>query len=108
LSNYSIGDGSPPPSPPSADALAAVIAACKAGAKIVDLCDLGDNFMNECVPPLHVTSMLIALFVFAQLAYPPLVLTRLPIHFCSACNKEFKGKDIEKGIAVPTCISVNK
>ena len=23
-------------------------------------------------------------------------------------GKEFKGKDIEKGIAVPTCISVNK
>ena len=22
--------------------------------------------------------------------------------------KEFKGKDIEKGIAVPTCVSVNK
>jgi curved DNA binding protein len=26
---------------------------------------------------------------------------------CSAVGKEFKGKDIEKGIAVPTCISIN-
>lgn len=27
---------------------------------------------------------------------------------CRAAAKEFKGKDIEKGIAVPTCVSVNK
>jgi hypothetical protein len=27
---------------------------------------------------------------------------------CSAVAKEFKGKDIEKGVAVPTCISINK
>jgi hypothetical protein len=29
-------------------------------------------------------------------------------HACRAVGKEFKGKDIEKGIAVPTCISVNQ
>ena len=29
------------------------------------------------------------------------------VHVCRAVAKEFKGKDIEKGIAVPTCISVN-
>jgi curved DNA binding protein len=52
-------------------ALAAVVEACKPGAKIVDLCDKGDSLLNEGV------------------------------------GKEFKGKDIEKGIAVPTCISVN-
>ena len=27
---------------------------------------------------------------------------------CRGVAKEFKGKDIEKGIAVPTCLSVNK
>jgi hypothetical protein len=27
---------------------------------------------------------------------------------CRGVSKEFKGKEIEKGIAVPTCISVNK
>ena len=27
---------------------------------------------------------------------------------CRGVSKEFKGKDIEKGIAVPTCISVNQ
>lgn len=31
------------------DAIAAVVAQCKAGAKITDLCDTGDNSMNECV-----------------------------------------------------------
>lgn len=31
------------------DAIAAVVAQCKAGAKITDLCDTGDSFMNECV-----------------------------------------------------------
>lgn len=50
-----------PPSP--ADALAAVIAACKPGAKIVDLCDLGDNYMNELrveiFPALHVAGALV-------------------------------------------------
>ncbi|GAB4814168.1 hypothetical protein N2152v2_001214 [Parachlorella kessleri] len=53
------------------NALAAVIAACKPGAKVVDVCDVGDNFINE------------------------------------ACSKVFKGKDIEKGVAVPTCVSLN-
>ncbi|KAL4422002.1 hypothetical protein ABPG77_005432 [Micractinium sp. CCAP 211/92] len=52
-------------------ALAAVIEACKAGAKVVDICEKGDSIMVEGV------------------------------------GKEFKGKEIEKGIAVPTCISVN-
>lgn len=32
-----------------ADAIAAVIEACKPGAKIVDLCDVGDNFITEYV-----------------------------------------------------------
>ena len=31
------------------DAIAAVVAQCKAGAKITDLCDTGDTLMNECV-----------------------------------------------------------
>eukprot|EP00889_Picochlorum_renovo_P000858 jgi/Picre1/27888/NNA_000851.t1 len=53
------------------NAIAAVVEKCKAGAKVVDLCDAGDSFVTE-----HVA-------------------------------KEFKGKDIEKGISVPTCISVN-
>eukprot|EP00887_Chlorella_sp_A99_P002464 scaffold10.g2464.t1 len=53
------------------NALAAVAAAVKPGAKVVDLCDLGDKFINDAV------------------------------------SKEFKGKDIEKGIAVPTCVSIN-
>ncbi|RMZ52148.1 hypothetical protein APUTEX25_001538, partial [Auxenochlorella protothecoides] len=53
------------------DTLAAVIDAAKPGAKIVDLCTLGDKLITE------------------------------------AAAKEFKGKDIEKGIAVPTCVSVN-
>ena len=30
-----------------ADALAAVIEACRPGAKIVDLCDKGDSYINE-------------------------------------------------------------
>ncbi|PSC67181.1 proliferation-associated 2G4 [Micractinium conductrix] len=52
-------------------ALAAVIEACKPGAKVVEICEKADSLMNEGV------------------------------------GKEFKGKEIEKGIAVPTCISVN-
>ncbi|KAL4440303.1 hypothetical protein ABPG75_003304 [Micractinium tetrahymenae] len=52
-------------------AMAAVIEACKAGAKVVDICEKGDSLMLEGV------------------------------------GKDFKGKEIEKGIAVPTCISVN-
>ncbi len=31
----------------AAEALAAVIAACKPGAKVVEVCDLGDNIINE-------------------------------------------------------------
>ena len=33
----------------NADALAAVVVGCKPGAKIVDLCDIGDNFIKEYV-----------------------------------------------------------
>ena len=40
-------DGSPRPCAVRADALAAVIEACKPGAKIVDLCDKGDTMINE-------------------------------------------------------------
>ena len=32
-----------------ADAMATVIEACKAGAKIVDLCDAGDSYINAYV-----------------------------------------------------------
>lgn len=52
-------------------ALNAVVDACKPGARVVDLCDLGDNAITE------------------------------------ACSKVYKGKNIEKGIANPTCISCN-
>ncbi|KAK9808868.1 hypothetical protein WJX72_005476 [[Myrmecia] bisecta] len=52
-------------------ALAEVIAACKPGAKIVDLCSKGDAHITE------------------------------------ATGKVFKGKQIEKGVAFPTCLSVN-
>lgn len=42
----------PPPHPPPhpelpAAALAAVVEACKAGAKVVDLCEKGDSLLNE-------------------------------------------------------------
>ncbi|EIE26136.1 proliferation-associated protein 1 [Coccomyxa subellipsoidea C-169] len=53
------------------NALAAVIKAAKAGAKLVDLCSLGDKSIED------------------------------------ASAKVFKGKTIEKGIAFPTCTSVN-
>eukprot|EP00898_Chlorokybus_atmophyticus_P004101 jgi/Chlat1/4692/Chrsp3S05623 len=56
-------------------ALAAVIAECKAGAKVVDLCDKGDASVNQ------------------QLG--------------SVFNKAVKGKKIDKGIAFPTCVSLN-
>jgi curved DNA binding protein len=52
-------------------AIAAVIAMCKADAKIVDICMAGDAFINK-----EVASI-------------------------------FKGKAIEKGVAFPTCVSVN-
>lgn len=53
------------------EAIATVVAAARPGAKVVELCDLGDKFIADAVA------------------------------------KEFKGKDIEKGVAVPTCISIN-
>ena len=56
---------------PLADALAQVVAEAKAGAKVADLCALGDRLITEGAAPV------------------------------------FKGKAIEKGIAVPTCVSVN-
>ena len=34
--------------------------------------------------------------------------THPPTHPPRAVAKEFKGKDIEKGIAVPTCLSINQ
>mmetsp|Transcript_40461 Transcript_40461/g.89906 ORF Transcript_40461/g.89906 Transcript_40461/m.89906 type:complete len:391 (+) Transcript_40461:54-1226(+) len=52
-------------------AIAAVIAEVKDGAKVVDLCNCGDNLINKEV------------------------------------EKIFKGKLIEKGVAFPTCVSVN-
>ncbi|KAG2484685.1 hypothetical protein HYH03_016514 [Edaphochlamys debaryana] len=52
-------------------ALQAVIDACKDGAKVVDLCRAGDNFINK------------------------------------ECANIYKGKQIEKGVAFPTCVSVN-
>lgn len=33
-----------------ADALATVVEGCKPGAKVVDLCDMGDKYINEYVP----------------------------------------------------------
>ena len=33
----------------SAEAIAAVIEACKDGAKVVDLCKIGDDVINKCV-----------------------------------------------------------
>ena len=38
------------------DAIAAVVAQCSAGANVTDLCDTGDNFMNECVGFLYYVS----------------------------------------------------
>ena len=38
----------PPPALVPAAALAAVVAACQPGAKIVDICEKGDSLMNEC------------------------------------------------------------
>lgn len=32
---------------PCVDAIAAVVEKCKAGAKVVDLCDAGDSFVTE-------------------------------------------------------------
>ncbi|KAF6260545.1 peptidase M24, structural domain-containing protein [Scenedesmus sp. NREL 46B-D3] len=52
-------------------AIAAVIEACKDGAKVVDLCKVGDDVINK------------------------------------ECAKSFKGKQIEKGVAFPTCVSPN-
>jgi curved DNA binding protein len=52
-------------------AIAAVVEACKDGAKIVDLCKLGDDTINK------------------------------------ECANIFKGKQIEKGVAFPTCVSPN-
>lgn len=54
-----------------AAAIRAVAAECKAGKSIAELCELGDNIINE------------------KLA------------------SVYKGKKIEKGIAFPTCISLN-
>ena len=33
--------------PPLAEAIATVVAAARPGAKVVDLCDLGDKFITE-------------------------------------------------------------
>ncbi|KAG2432330.1 hypothetical protein HYH02_013050 [Chlamydomonas schloesseri] len=52
-------------------ALLAVIEAAKDGAKVVDLCRLGDQFINK------------------------------------ECANIYKGKEIEKGVAFPTCVSAN-
>jgi curved DNA binding protein len=52
-------------------AIAAVIEACKDGAKVVDLCKVGDDVITK------------------------------------ECAKSFKGKQIEKGVAFPTCVSPN-
>lgn len=54
-----------------ADTVAAVAAAAQPGARVAELCILGDKLITE------------------------------------ATDKEFKGKAIEKGVAVPTCVSVN-
>ena len=57
-------------------ALAAALAACKPGAKVVDICNLGDKTVEEEAAKFY--------------------------------NKKDKdGNKIEKGIAFPTCISVN-
>ena len=59
-----------------AEALAVALAACKPGAKIVDICNLGDKTVEEEAAKFY--------------------------------NKKDKdGNKIEKGIAFPTCISVN-
>jgi len=55
--------------------LAGVLAACKPGAKCVDLCNLGDGMINEAVGKIY--------------------------------NQKKAGKKMEKGVAFPTCISVN-
>lgn len=55
--------------------LAAVAEACKPGAKAVDLCNMGDDMINELVGKIY--------------------------------NQKKEGKKIEKGVAFPTCISVN-
>lgn len=52
-------------------AIAAVVEAAKDGAKVVDLCRIGDDVINK------------------------------------ECAKSFKGKQIEKGVAFPTCVSPN-
>jgi len=58
------------------EALAAALAACKPGAKVVDICNLGDKTVEEEAAKFY--------------------------------NKKDKdGNKIEKGIAFPTCISVN-
>jgi len=56
-------------------AVAAVVEACKPGAKAVDLCNLGDKLINEATEKIY--------------------------------NAKKEGKKIEKGVAFPTCISVN-
>jgi len=52
-------------------ALVAVVAAAKAGAKVVDVCAVGDKLIED------------------------------------ECAKVFKSKEMEKGIAFPTCVSIN-
>ena len=122
--------------PPPAAAMAAVIEACKAGAKVVDVCEKGDSIMVECVPggwrraalvqrqhshAQRLRSMRrrgrkgrpasqqggcqrasVGLALLGLTPPPP------PAGCCRGVGKEFQGKEIEKGIAVPTCISVNK
>ena len=57
-------------------ALAAVAAACVPGAKAVDLCNIGDAYINEAVSKIY--------------------------------NQKKEGKKlVEKGVAFPTCVSVN-
>lgn len=142
--------------------MAAVIEACKAGSKVVDICEKGDSIMVECVPQRAARGRLCLAAARAAgeqqhpRAAPKLQLTGtattgaararrcvarpccgcwqaaghgasgclhcvpalglrlagqhalLPARLCRGVGKEFKGKEIEKGIAVPTCISVNK
>jgi hypothetical protein len=137
-----------------AEAIAAVIEACKDGAKVVDLCKIGDDVINKCVcsscclqqelllllllllwtqPPsaaattarlssnhectsiFFSTSSAVHVALLQQLdaaascrSRPQRITTNTKLGACRECAKSFKGKQIEKGVAFPTCVSPNR
>ncbi len=88
-------------------AMAAVIAAAKAGAKVADLCASGDAVINKCVGG-EATRGAGGRRRWRQQEDGPDPACAPPCPVRREVAGIFKGKTMEKGVAFPTCVSVNR